>query len=305
MNGRQGRHRPQAAVFAPPPQNHARMLRTRVLTAVVLLLILAAAAAVSVAALAALGAFFLGAALFEWLRLAAIPRAPALAVAVLGAGTAWVAEALGWRIAPQALALLCALAATAWLAIALVLVAAQRDGVRLARGLVVAAAPLLATVAWFALMDLLRQGELWTLSVLVLVWLADMAAYFAGRAFGVAKLASRISPGKTWAGAWGALVAVVALAELVRWRWPMEPIWSTRILEAAPVGGVAALLVLVAASIVGDLFESLVKRQAGAKDSGWILPGHGGAWDRIDATLPVLPLAVLGQALLLGGVRHG
>lgn len=290
---------------AAAPIPDASMLRTRVLTALVLLSILAAAAAVSTLALSALGACFLGAALFEWLRLTAIARAPALAVAVLGAGAAWAAEALGWRIGPGALLALCALAAATWLAIALLLVAAQRSGLRIAPALLVAAAPLLTAVAWFALIDLLHQGALLTLSVLVLVWLADMAAYFCGRAFGVAKLASRISPGKTWAGAWGALLTVAALGEIVRWSWPGEPWWSTRILEAAPRGGVAVLLVVVAASIVGDLFESLVKRQAGAKDSGWILPGHGGAWDRIDASLPVLPLAVLGQAFLLGGVRHG
>jgi len=163
----------------------------------------------------------------------------------------------------------------------------------------------MAGVAWLALVALLQQGLMWTVSVLALVWLADIAAYFCGRAFGVRKLASRISPGKTWEGVWGALAAVVVVAELLRWLWPAQGLWSTQLLLAEPVSGIVLLLILTALSIVGDLFESLVKRQAGVKDSGRILPGHGGVWDRIDATLPVLPLAVLGQALIASGGAGG
>jgi len=141
--------------------------------------------------------------------------------------------------------------------------------------------------------------------VLALVWVADIAAYFSGRAFGVRKLAPRISPGKTWAGVWGAVLAVILLAEAVRWLWPLAPLWSTQLLLAAPLVGIGILLAFVAMSIVGDLFESLVKRQAGAKDSGTVLPGHGGVWDRIDATLPTLPLAVLSQWSIVSGSNHG
>jgi phosphatidate cytidylyltransferase len=275
------------------------MLRTRILTAVVLLAILALAAAISVQALVALGAVFLALALAEWLRLSGIPLRTAYAAALLAGAAALACQ---WRgVAPSAGALhvLCALACVAWLAIAVGLTRAQRGAVRISGPLLVVLALLLAGIAWLALIALLQRGPGWTLSVLVLVWLADIAAYFTGRAFGVRKLASRISPGKTWAGVWGALIAVVALAELASVLWPLGAFWSTRLLQAAPVAGVFVLLVLVALSIVGDLFESLVKRQAGVKDSGWILPGHGGVWDRIDASLPVLPLAVLAQWLLL------
>jgi phosphatidate cytidylyltransferase len=281
------------------------MLRTRVLTALVLLGLLVAAALWSPLALVAIGAVFLGATLFEWLRLSAVPAVPAALLAGLAAAGGTALEASSVGPGPAALAALCAGACAAWLGIAWLLQRAQRVGVRLPRAVLLTSALLLCAAAWFALVALLRQGPVWTLSVLALVWLADIAAYFSGRAFGRRKLASRISPGKTWAGVWGAFTAVLGLAEAVRWSWPQAPLWSTEVLRAAPLGGLALLGLLVALSIVGDLFESLVKRQAGVKDSGRLLPGHGGAWDRIDASLPALPLAVLGQwglqALHAGG----
>jgi phosphatidate cytidylyltransferase len=177
--------------------------------------------------------------------------------------------------------------------------------VRASGWLLVILAVLLAGVAWLALVDLLQRGAGWTLSVLAVVWLADIAAYFSGRAWGVRKLASRISPGKTWAGVWGAMLAVVVVAEIVRFGWPEAGLWSSALLRAAPLSGILVLLALVALSIVGDLFESFVKRQAGVKDSGRLLPGHGGAWDRLDATLPALPLAVLAESVLLRGGSFG
>jgi len=275
------------------------MLRTRILTALVLLGLCAGAALLSPAALVAFCAVLVGLTLFEWLRLGGVGQGPAAALALVAAATGlaleWLDRTPGW--AP--LAALCAAAGVAWIGIGVLLVRAQRGPVRLPRPLLLAAAAMLCTVAWLALLALLRDGPIWTLSVLVLVWLADSAAYFAGRTFGKAKLASRISPGKTWAGVWGAFIAVLGLAEIVRWSWPGADLWSTRLLQAAPLGGLAVLALLVAMSIVGDLFESLVKRQAGQKDSGRVFPGHGGAWDRLDASLPVLPLAVLTQAILL------
>jgi phosphatidate cytidylyltransferase len=197
------------------------------------------------------------------------------------------------------------LASIAWAAIAVALVRAQRSAVRASGWLLVILAVLLAGVAWLALVDLLQRGAGWTLSVLAVVWLADIAAYFSGRAWGVRKLASRISPGKTWAGVWGAMLAVVVVAEIVRFGWPEAGLWSSALLRAAPLSGILVLLALVALSIVGDLFESFVKRQAGVKDSGRLLPGHGGAWDRLDATLPALPLAVLAESVLLRGGSFG
>jgi phosphatidate cytidylyltransferase len=123
---------------------------------------------------------------------------------------------------------------------------------------------------------------------LLLVWVADSGAYFAGRALGKRKLAPRVSPGKTWAGFWGGLIACAALALCVAWWRPPSAllIWL-------------ALAVVVAAySVVGDLTESLGKRFAGLKDSGTLIPGHGGVLDRFDSLLAAAPVLALGLQLM-------
>ncbi len=116
-------------------------------------------------------------------------------------------------------------------------------------------------------------------------WVSDTAAYFIGRRFGKRKLAPSISPGKTWEGVAGALAAVGLYA--LAWASLGGP------MNAAPAWILPVLLGLAVAGMIGDLFESLIKRQAGVKDSGKLLPGHGGILDRIDAPLAMLPLAVL------------
>jgi phosphatidate cytidylyltransferase len=152
----------------------------------------------------------------------------------------------------------------------------------------------LLAVAAFSAMELMRHGVTLLLSALALVWIADTAAYFAGKRWGRTKLAPKISPGKTWAGVGGAMSAVLILALAAALLAPGWPLFSTRLLQRLPVAiGLFLLCTLVALSIVGDLFESLLKRQVGAKDSGKSLPGHGGVLDRIDALLPVLPAAAL------------
>jgi len=121
--------------------------------------------------------------------------------------------------------------------------------------------------------------------------LADIAAYFAGRKFGKNKLAPSISPGKTWEGVAGAMLGVSVYVVLV---WRFSPYFSQR--ELLPVLLLASWWWVVLA-VIGDLFESAIKRQAGVKDSGALLPGHGGLLDRIDALTSTLPLAAL--AILL------
>ncbi|MGB7420341.1 MAG: phosphatidate cytidylyltransferase, partial [Comamonas sp.] len=135
------------------------------------------------------------------------------------------------------------------------------------------------------------------LSVLCLVWAADICAYFVGRAFGRRKLAPAISPGKSWEGVWGGMAGVLVLALVWAWadgRWQASvPSLYTQLAGLGWLLALPALLFLTAMSVVGDLVESLVKRSAGAKDSSQLLPGHGGVLDRVDALLPTLPLALM------------
>ena len=138
-------------------------------------------------------------------------------------------------------------------------------------------------------------------SVLVLVWVADIGAYFAGRAFGgrffARKLAPSISPGKTWEGVCGGVLGVLLCA--FAWRtWDAGGALAqasiyTRLGGQGIAFMVLAVLFLTMMSVVGDLVESLFKRSAGVKDSSNLLPGHGGVLDRVDALLPILPLAMV------------
>jgi phosphatidate cytidylyltransferase len=180
-----------------------------------------------------------------------------------------------------------------WLTIFAVLVRAQRHGFRLGRAATVALGCLLLPAAWFALLALYQIGLVLLFSVLAIVWIADIFAYFSGRAFGKAKLASNISPGKTWAGVGGAMLGVVVISGAAVVLAPDAPLLSNLLFRRNILLALLLLALMVAASIVGDLFESLIKRQAGMKDSSRLLPGHGGVLDRIDALIPVLPLAVL------------
>ena len=133
------------------------------------------------------------------------------------------------------------------------------------------------------------------LFVMGLVWVADIAAYFAGRRFGKSKLAPSISPGKTWEGVAGAIFGVSIYVALV---WTFSAEFSR--LQVLPALMLTAWWWVVLA-VIGDLFESAIKRQAGVKDSGALLPGHGGLLDRIDALTSTLPLAAL--ALLFQGIN--
>ncbi|MCO4862269.1 phosphatidate cytidylyltransferase [Cupriavidus sp. WGlv3] len=132
------------------------------------------------------------------------------------------------------------------------------------------------------------------LTAAVLVWAADIGAYFTGKAIGRRKLAPGISPGKSWEGAIGGWVLALAIGLALAATHAFAPTWFSAMGDRGGLGFVAALTtLLVAASVVGDLFESLLKRQVGKKDSSRLLPGHGGVLDRIDALLPVFPLAAL------------
>ncbi|OHC66319.1 MAG: hypothetical protein A2045_01795 [Rhodocyclales bacterium GWA2_65_20] len=145
---------------------------------------------------------------------------------------------------------------------------------------------LLIVATWAAMVALHGRGPWVLVGIMAIAWVADIAAYFAGRAFGRRKLAPTISPGKTWEGVAGAVVGVLTFGACVA--------LAMGSLSLADLAGGALLLVLLTAlGIVGDLFESLVKRQAGVKDSSGLLPGHGGILDRIDSLMAILPPAAL------------
>lgn len=145
-----------------------------------------------------------------------------------------------------------------------------------------------------AIAALFRHGPLYLVSVMALVWIADIGAYFSGKAFGKRKLAPSISPGKSWEGAIGGWIAVLVLAAISTEIPALADTFATHVqVKWNWFGFVLVMSLVVAASIVGDLFESQLKRRAGMKDSSSLLPGHGGVLDRIDALIPVLPIAVL------------
>lgn len=285
---------PPAAVPAP---SAIGMLGQRIVTAVVLvLLLLGTLAAASPWPFALLTLVLIAAAGWEWGRLnqagAALAWAMGAAVGLAGAA----ALLAGWKQdAPEALW---------WVVAVLWLVAgglALKTGPALWPRLPKAARWVVGLVtlwaAWLALAHARAVGINFLLSVLALVWMADVAAYFGGRALGRRKLAPSISPGKSWEGVWSGMVGVLALAALwiaIDERFAVDaPSLYTRLWQhLGGVGMVLALLVLSGLSVVGDLVESLVKRAAGAKDSSRLLPGHGGVLDRVDALLPVLPAAM-------------
>ena len=135
------------------------------------------------------------------------------------------------------------------------------------------------------------QGPDWLLFGLMLIWVADIGAYFSGKSFGRRKLAPHISPGKTREGLYGAIAAVAVYSLAGGWYFGFD-------LETGFLLLLLSLL-LSLISVVGDLFESLMKREFGVKDSGAILPGHGGMLDRIDSLLAAMPLFMLGRDWLL------
>lgn len=153
----------------------------------------------------------------------------------------------------------------------------------------------IAILACFlAIVALFQRSPVYLLSVMAIVWIADIGAYFSGKAFGKRKLAPTISPGKSWEGAVGGWLAVLFITAASTFHPLLADTFAPEVLARWGWGGFFVVMTLmVAASIVGDLFESQLKRRAGMKDSSNLLPGHGGVLDRIDALIPTLPLAAL------------
>lgn len=239
---------------------------------------------------------------WEWGRLNGAGQGASLAsgavVGLLAAALAWTgATSVSWSLVFTA-------ATVVWvLGSAAVLHAGPSAWPRWPAALRWSAGVLLLLVCLAAFIEAHRVGLNFLLSVMCLVWAADIGAYFGGRRFGRRKLALAISPGKSWEGVWSGMVAVMLLA--LGWAQldahvalDSPSLYSVLFERWGVLGGLLGVLLLNTMSVVGDLVESLVKRGAGFKDSSQLLPGHGGVLDRIDALVPVLPVAM---ALCLQG----
>lgn len=273
------------------------MLKQRIITALVLLVFLLPAMWYpSSEPFAALAILMVAAAGWEWARLNGY----------LGGVSRWIGAALGcagvvfWMGGglERTWSVIWWMASVAWFALAPVMLSRGVAGWvawprhwRLLGGL------LLLACAWLALVQAHRAGLVFLLSVLTLVWAADIAAYAGGRAFGRRKLAPTLSPAKSWEGVFSGGLGVCLLVGFWIWFDQRHPTGSlslfSQLWRAGWVWTVLGVLFLTATSVVGDLLESLVKRGADMKDSSQLLPGHGGVLDRVDALLPVLPVAML------------
>lgn len=252
------------------------MLRERVITALIMAALVIAAifwlppdvTAVVITLVVLAGAW-------EWSAFAGLqhPVARLVYVAAIGGCIAFVwSKGIDSPRANQVL-----LGALIWWLLATVWVIAMPS--RSSRGSTVLAGVLVLVPAWLALVHLHRIAPYWLLFLLLLVVAADVGAYFVGRRFGRRKLAPQVSPGKTWEGVFGGVLAAGLMAAI-----------GAAVLPVAVMPFVAVCAVVVLAAVIGDLTESLFKRHAGLKDSGTILPGHGGVLDRVDSVTAAAPV---------------
>lgn len=272
------------------------MLKQRVITAALLVPIMLAGIfwlpltgfAVFIGAITLLGAW-------EWAALSGFSSTPGRAGFVLLCG--FVLALLGWQWGGVSLAVSRLLwllpVVVVWL-FALIWVARyptpgswRLPSIRLLTGLIVLAG------AWWSLLQLKKMpnGNSWILLMMLIVWAADIGAYFSGKRWGKRKLAVQVSPGKTREGVYGGLLLVAVVTGLYSW-WLSVPVLSAVML-------VLLALLIAGVSVLGDLFESLLKRHVGLKDSGSLLPGHGGVLDRIDSVLAAAPFFFVGLSIAL------
>lgn len=272
------------------------MLKTRIITAVILLAVLLPVLFFNYApAFIAVVLAFLGAAVWEASRLFKSPRPWLNAIALTAA--------FGYTFFGRELNA----SANFWMALG-VMLWVMRFGPALKLGLppidskgshMLGFLYCIALISCFAaIVVLFRHSATYLLSAMAIVWVADIGAYFSGKAFGKRKLAPSISPGKSWEGAIGGGIAVLVLSVLsivfsANAPWLQDTFAVQLQAHKGWFVTVLMLVLITAASVIGDLFESMLKRRAGMKDSSNLLPGHGGVLDRIDALVPVLPMAAL------------
>jgi phosphatidate cytidylyltransferase len=257
------------------------MLKQRIITAVIaLILLLAALFLLPPVGTRVIIAALMAAAAWEWAGLISLKSAwqRLMYVAAIGFTTLAV-----WWLAGSGFLVILVNVAVAWWSLALLWIFFYPTPVPRPLGWIAGA--LIIIPAWASLDALLmKQAEL-LLFVLLIVWAADIGAYFAGKKFGRVKLAPQVSPGKSWEGVIGGMLAVTLLTATVG---KMQDIDLTVLLPLC--------LAVAVISVVGDLTVSMFKRSAGVKDSGTLFPGHGGVLDRIDSIMAAAPLFVFGSA---------
>lgn len=268
------------------------MLKHRVITAAVLIFVLALCLSSSSAwpfmAFIAL-AVVVGA--WEWARLTAAPmfiKVALPAVTAISIGYLAYTDQMSWP------STIWQVAGAAWVIGSLWLLRVGSAGwQRIPRAVQWMAGWVVMVLVWVAIVLSYRLGLVFLFSVFSLVWVADMAAYFGGRAFGKRKLAPSISPGKSWEGVYSGVAGVFIGAGIwIALDHSGTSLFSQLWQRHSAITAAGLVMGLVAMSVIGDLVESLIKRAAGAKDSSQLLPGHGGVLDRIDALLPVFPIVM-------------
>ncbi|MGV0962985.1 MAG: phosphatidate cytidylyltransferase [Polynucleobacter sp.] len=275
------------------------MLKTRIITATILMAVLLPI--LFLLPPIYLGGFFLAAlvaAAWEWSRMIApeakkaawLYAAFCLAIILFLLGT----QAISWQFSLLMMAVLF------WFFLApFILAKGMNLSLQKFKPFYSIAGLIILPATWFALVFLRELGLVFLLSSMALVWVADIGAYFVGKAFGKHKLAVNISPGKSIEGALGGLALCYIYAFLCVMYLPLgDTLFGAWAIRFGWVPMFLMVTVLAAFSVFGDLFESQLKRLAGVKDSSHLLPGHGGVLDRVDALIPTMPIAALLAGLI-------
>ena len=296
------------------------MLKQRVITAIILLAVLIASYLAGPVVFAGVMAIGFGLAQWEWLRLAGLSNMVSGAVALIVTGSSALLAFLVYQdiqVLSQAASqyqvlyanlstlfvLYLAVIALLWVGIAIRVFFARHSGMKVARPIVGVTAVFFAPAAWLSFVAMYGAlGITMVISLLMIVWVADIMAYFTGMAFGKNRMAPAISPKKSWEGVAGGMLSVMILGLIFAWFFPeIKTIPGVLVQSMGTIVWLVVAFVLVSLSIVGDLFESALKRQAGIKDSSNLLPGHGGFYDRLDAMMPTLPAGFLLSVLIASG----
>lgn len=296
------------------------MLKQRVITAIVLLLILIGSYMLGPVAFAGVMAIAFILAQWEWLKLSGLNSIISALIAVVVGGSAAAITylvSLDLQVINHAsqeyqqlyanlsgmFVMYLTVITLLWVGISIRVFFARKTGLPVNRIVVGITGVFFPPAAWLAFVAMYATfGISMVISLLAIVWVADIMAYFTGMAFGKHRMSPAISPKKSWEGVAGGMLSVMLLGLLFAWFAPeIKTIPGVIVESMGALVWIIIAYILVSLSIVGDLFESALKRQAGIKDSSNLLPGHGGFYDRLDAMMPTLPAGFLLTVLVASG----